>query len=126
MSTQVTLVGTISEPELRFIPNGSGLVNFSVKVTKPAKEGETRTASYFDVKAWGQLAENIAETFRQGDRVIVVGRIEQETWQDKETNAKKSKIVVTGVSVGPDLSYATAEVTRNERDEPKQKALASF
>lgn len=67
--------------------------SFSVAVTKKVKDKET--VSYFDCKAWNQQCKFIEQWFKKGDAILVTGEITQETWDDKETGAKRSKMVIT-------------------------------
>jgi len=87
---QVTIVGNLTrDPELRYTPNGSALVKFGVAVSRRFKDeatGQWKDAetSFFDVTAWRQLAENIAESLTQGSRVVVVGRLRTNQWETAE------------------------------------------
>jgi single-strand DNA-binding protein len=82
------------DPELRYTPSGQANAVFGVAVERRySKDGAwVSQTSFFDVKCWGDLAENVAESLCKGNRSMVVGRLEQETWQDKETQAKRSKV----------------------------------
>ncbi len=70
--------------------------------------------SFFDVTAWQQLAENVAESVQKGTRVIVTGRLDQRSWETQD-GEKRSKIEIVADEVGPSVRYATAAVTKNER-----------
>src|ERR671936_633324 len=78
---QVVIVGNLTrDPELRYTPNGSALVKFGVAVSRRYKDeatGQWKDAetSFFDVTAWRQLAENVAESLNQG-------RAAQTDWSD--------------------------------------------
>lgn len=67
--------------------------SFSVAVTK--KRGGKETVSYFDCKAWNKNCEFTKKYFKKGDAILVQGELEQETWDDKETGNKRSKVVIT-------------------------------
>jgi single-strand DNA-binding protein len=117
MSNQVVVTGTLqTDPELRFIPSGKAVANFCVRDTPPTVKGEKRDSSFFDVTVWGDLAEHVAASLEKGDRVIVNGKLEQQKWETKEGD-KRSKVVIVGWQVGPELSYTEAEVIRTEREE---------
>lgn len=86
----VTIIGNLTaDPELRFVPSGVAVANFSVahtprymdSVTNEWKDGE---ALFLRCNAWRDLAENIANTFVRGDRVIVTGKLKQRSWETKE------------------------------------------
>jgi single-strand DNA-binding protein len=66
------------------------------------------------VVCWRELAENVAASLVRGSRVIVVGRLEQRSWETPD-GEKRSKVEVVADEVGPSLRWATASVTKNER-----------
>src|SRR5947207_14874517 len=119
---QVTMVGNVPrDPELRYTPNGSALVKFGVAVSRRFKDeatGQWKDAetSFFDVTAWRQLAENVAESLTQGSRVVVVGRLRTNSWETAE-GEKRSKIEIEADEVGPSLRWATAKPERQGRAE---------
>jgi single-strand DNA-binding protein len=107
--TSVTVVGNLTrDPEERMTRNGETMLSFSVASSRRWKnkndEWEEET-SYFDVTAWSELARNTALSLRKGNRVIVVGRLKQESWEDK-SGEKKNKIVVIAEDIGPSLRKA--------------------
>ena len=72
--------------------------------------------SFFDVTCWSSLAENVAESVTKGARVIVHGRLDQQTW-DAPDGSSRSKVVIVADEVAPSLRWASAQVNRNERRE---------
>jgi len=85
------------DPELRFTPKGTAVADFAVAVNRVWKdaEGEKKeSVSFFDVTAWGNTAETIWQYFRKGKPILVQGRLEQETLDDKETNRKRSRVKI--------------------------------
>lgn len=117
----VTLVGNITrDPELRFTPSGQAVASFGMAVNRrwqnrSTQEWEEQT-SFFDVKCWAQLAENVAESLGRGARVVVTGRLEQRSWETEQGD-KRSKVEVVADEIAPSLRWATASVTKNERRE---------
>lgn len=115
----VNVVGNCtSAPELRYTPSGQAVATFGIAVNRRWQNRQTQeweeAVSFFDVAAWGQLGENVAESVQKGTRVIVAGRLEQRTWET-ETGDKRSKVEVVADEVGPSLKWATATVVRNDR-----------
>lgn len=115
----VTIVGNITrEPELRFTPTGQANTRFGVAVNRRWQDrnsGEWQEAtSFFDVVCWREMAENVSESLPKGARVLVTGRLEQRSYEDREGN-KRNVVEIIADEVGPSLRYATAAVTRNER-----------
>jgi single-strand DNA-binding protein len=115
----VELIGNLTrQPELRFTPNGAAVASFGLAVNRrwrnqQSNEWEEQT-SFFDVVCWRDLAENVAESLEKGARVIVVGRLEQRSWETQE-GEKRSKVEVIADEVGPSLRWATAQVSKTER-----------
>lgn len=116
----VTVVGNVTrDPELRFTPSGQAVATFGLAVNRKWKDRNDEwqeQVSFFDVTAWGQLGENVAESCPKGSRVVVTGRLEQRSWET-EGGDKRSKVEVIADEVGPSLRWATAHVTKNERRE---------
>lgn len=120
---QVTLVGTTGkDPELRFTGSGSAVASFSMAVNRRYQvSGEWKEeTSWFDVVAWGSLAENVAASVTKGTRVIVSGRLNQRSWESKE-GEKRYAVEVVADAIGPELRFATAEVARVERSQAESK-----
>ncbi len=115
----VELIGNITrDPELRFTPSGAAVANFGLAVNRRWMNRQTNQwdeqTSFFDVVCWRELAENVSESLIKGSRVMVVGRLEQRSWETQEGD-KRSKVEVVADEIGPSLRWATAQVTRNER-----------
>jgi single-strand DNA-binding protein len=114
----VTLVGNITDdPELRFTPSGAAVANFTVAVNRRFQrdgQWEDRLDGFFRCNCWRDMAENVAESLHKGARVVVVGRLQQRSWDDPEGN-KRSTIEVQVDEVGPSLRWATASVQKSRR-----------
>lgn len=123
--TQITIVGNAgSEPELRYTPTGSGVANFSVAVTprhfdKTSNTWSDGDTTWYRVNAWNQLAENVAESIRKGDRVIVLGSLENREWEDADGNTRHT-LEVRADAIGPDLMFASARVTKSARSKAEE------
>ena len=121
MDNTVTLVGNVTrDPELRYTPSGQAVATFGLAVNRrwqnrQSNDWEEQT-SFFDVKCWAQMAENVGESVQKGSRVVVSGRLEQRSWETDD-GAKRSKVEVVADEIGPSLRWATATVTKNERRE---------
>jgi len=121
MSNSVSIVGNLTrEPELRYTPSGAAVAKFGVAVNRSYnnRSGEkVEQTDFFDVTAWRELAENIAESLTVGSRVIVTGRLQQDRWEN-DSGEKRSKIFIVADEVGPSLRWATASVTKTTRGGP--------
>lgn len=129
MTTTVTVAGNITrDPELRFIASGAAVATFGVAVSSRRKDASGNwvdgDTSFFDVTCWRDLAENVAESLTKGVRVVVVGRLQQRTWETKDGD-KRSKVEVVADEVGVSLRWATVEIHRTERREPANYATGT-
>ncbi|MEI7546558.1 MAG: single-stranded DNA-binding protein [Actinomycetota bacterium] len=114
----VTLVGNVTkDPELRFTTGGRGVASFGIAVNRRYQVNNEwqEQVSFFNVVAWGTLGENVAASLNKGTRVIVTGRLEQRSWDDKD-GQKKSIVEVVADEIGPSLRWARAEVERIARE----------
>lgn len=115
----ITVVGNITrDPELRYTPTGQSNTRFGVAVNRRWQDrssGEWQEAtSFFDVVCWRELAENVSESLPKGSRVIVTGRLEQRSYDDRDGN-RRSVVEIIADEVGPSLRWASAEVRKNDR-----------
>jgi single-strand DNA-binding protein len=92
---QAVLLGNLTaDPDFKTLPSGQGAVRFSLALNRsyPDKEGQTvEVTTYLDVVAYGKLAEQVSERLTKGSRALVEGRIDNRTWDDKETGQRRSK-----------------------------------
>lgn len=107
---QVIIMGRLTrDPEQRTTPSGKTVVRFSVAVDR---QGSDDTADFFDVTAWEKLGELVVQYLSKGRRVLVQGRLRQDSWDDKETGKKRSRVEVVATDVtfldGPSGSSDTA------------------
>lgn len=118
MSSTMTLTGRLTgAPELRFSPSGVAVAAFTIVTSRRVKDQATgdwtdADTTFWECKAFKQLAENIVESLDKGMEVVAVGRAVQESWEDRQTGAKRSKIAVRIDCIGPSLRSATAKVTK--------------
>jgi single-strand DNA-binding protein len=115
----ITLVGNITDdPELRFTPSGLPVANFTVAVNRRFKNAngqwEDKLDGFFRCSCWRDMAENVAESLQKGTRVMVVGRLQEQRWEDQE-GGKRSRVEIQVDEVGPSLRWATASVQKSQR-----------
>jgi single-strand DNA-binding protein len=95
---KVILAGNLTrDPELRYTPKGSAVAKFTLAINRTWKSesGESKEeVSFVDIEAWGRQAEVIAQYMRKGRPLLVDGRLKQDTWEDKNTHQKQSKLKV--------------------------------
>ncbi len=121
MSNSVTVIGNLTrEPELRYTPSGAAVVKFGIAVNRSYNNrngDKVEQTDFFDVTAWRELGENVAESLTVGSRVIVTGRLQQDRWEN-DGGEKRSKIFIVADEVGPSLRWATASITKTTRGGP--------
>lgn len=115
----VTLVGAVvTEPELRFTPSGAALCGFTVVTKDRRKVGETwedKDPTFLRVTAWRRVAENVAESaLAKGQEVVVVGRLHQRDYDDRDGN-RRTSYEVNADAVAVSLAWNSVTVVRPER-----------
>jgi single-strand DNA-binding protein len=112
----VTKIGNLTaDPELRFSEKGTPYCRMRLAVSTPVKPGDwagERKTSYYDVTAFGTLAENATDSLGKGDRVLVTGRGEVRSWTGDDGTDHSEKVILAD-GLGPDLRWATATIARN-------------
>jgi len=119
----VHIVGNLTrEPELRFTPNGQATATFGIAVNRTWVDRQSQerreSTSFFDVVCWGGLAENAVASLARGNRVVVIGRLDQRTWETQE-GERRSKVEITAEEIAPSLRWATVHVNKGERRSPE-------
>jgi single-strand DNA-binding protein len=124
--TVITVVGNLTDdPELRFTPSGAAVANFTVASTprtfdKESQEWRDGDALFLRCSAWRQAAENIAESLRRGDRVIVQGRLRQRSYETAE-GEKRTVYEMEADEVGASVKFRTIKhgekTTRASRED---------
>lgn len=95
MYQQITLVGNLGrDPEMRYTASGVAVTSFSVAVNRSwtGQDGQRQEKTvWFRVAAWRGLAETCNQYLTKGQRVLVVGEVEEpNTWTDQEGNTRAS------------------------------------
>lgn len=121
----MTKVGNLTrDPELKFGASGTAYSTFVIAVDRPKVAGDwsgERVTDFYECVAFKQLAENVAESLEKGNRVIVAGDGELETYKDPDGNERTNKRIVCN-HVGAELRFATAQITKVKRQSAKTEA----
>src|SRR5688572_28120071 len=95
---KVILVGNLTrDPELRYTPKGTAVAKLGLAVNRQWKTdtGEAREeVTFIDIDAFGRNAEVIGQYCKKGKPLMIEGRLKYDTWDDKQTNQKRSKLSV--------------------------------
>ena len=121
LQTTVTFEGNIAaELELTYTPTGKHVVKFPVLVNRRRKDPDT--GEWVDGEptrhacvAFGTLGEHIAGSLGSGDRVLIVGNVVTDAWDDKDTGDKRTAQRVLVDAAGPSLRWVTARINKAQR-----------
>lgn len=95
---KVMLLGNLTrDPELRHTPKGSAVTDLGLALNRRVQDGNggwKKEVTFVDVTVWGNSAENAHKYLSKGRGVFVEGRLQMDTWDDKETGKKRSKLKV--------------------------------
>lgn len=95
---RVTVIGNLTrDPDLRKTASGRPVGGFRVAVNEryTTRDGEAREeVCFLDVEVWGRQAEACGDHLRKGASVFVDGRLRQERWEDRESGAPRSRLLV--------------------------------
>lgn len=94
---QVILMGRLTrDPEMRTTTTGKSIASFSIAVDRGGQDDQ---ADFFDVTAWEKLGELVNQYLSKGRRCLVQGRLRQDSWDDKETGKRRSRVEVVATDV---------------------------
>lgn len=100
---KVLLMGNLTrDPETRQLPSGTAVCSFSLAVNRRYRtaQGEDREETCFiDIETWGRQAETCGRYLKKGAPALVEGRLKQDRWQDRDTGASRSRILVHAMRV---------------------------
>jgi single-strand DNA-binding protein len=92
---RIILVGRLTrDPELRATPDGISVVRFTLAVDRGMRAGEERQTDFFDIVAFRQLADTVANYTTKGRLVLVEGRLQTRSYTDREGNRRKAYEVI--------------------------------
>lgn len=97
---KVILVGNLTrDPELSYTPGGAAICKFGIAMNERYKNKQTgedvEKVHFIDVTAWMKTAEMIAQYFHKGEPILIEGKLQQDRWEDANTQQKRSKVYVT-------------------------------
>ena len=116
MINKVIIKGNISnEVELKQTQGGTSVCSFNVAVNRYSKDPtETKKVDFFTVVAWGQKGEFVSKYFSKGKGIVVVGRLENREWQDKQGNKRISTEIIA-----EEIDFAGGEAKAEKKEEAK-------
>jgi single-strand DNA-binding protein len=97
---KVILLGNLTrDPEVRYTPKGSAVCDLGIAINRQytLDSGEKREeVTFVDVVLWSRLAEIAGEYLKKGRPIFIEGRLQLDTWDDKQSGQKRSKLRVIG------------------------------
>lgn len=84
------------DPEMRSTTTGKSIASFSLAVDRVGQDDQ---ADFFDITAWEKLGELANQYLSKGRRCLVQGRLRQDSWDDKETGKKRTRIEVVATDI---------------------------
>ena len=119
---KVLLLGNVTrDPEIRYTPKGSAVCDLGIAVNRnyTTDSGEKREeVTFVDVTLWGRTAEVAGEYLKKGRSVFIEGRLQMDTWDDKQTGQKRTRLRVVAENMqllGSRPSGSPAEATGESR-----------
>jgi single-strand DNA-binding protein len=128
---KVLLLGNVTrDPEVRYTPKGSAVCDLGIAVNRgyTTDSGEKREeVTFVDVTLWGRTAEVASEYLKKGRPVFIEGRLQMDTWDDKQTGQKRTRLRVVAENMqllGARPSGGAAEATgeRRQTTEPPKSS----
>lgn len=100
---KVMIIGNLTrDPEIKYTPKGTAIADIGLAVNRnyTTESGEKREETTFiDVTLWGRVAEIVGEYCKKGRPLFVEGRLQLDSWDDKQTGQKRSKLKVIGENI---------------------------
>ncbi|HEX8310267.1 MAG TPA: single-stranded DNA-binding protein [Chthoniobacteraceae bacterium] len=97
---KVMLIGNLTrDPEIKYTPKGTAIAELGLAVNRnyTTESGEKREeVTFVDIELFGRTAELAGEYLKKGRPVFIEGRLKLDTWDDKQTGQKRSKMRVVG------------------------------
>lgn len=99
---RVLIIGTLTkDPDLRYTPKGTAIADLSLAINRVWNDdGEKKEeVTYVEVTLWSSQAENANKFLKKGKSVFIEGRLKLDTWEDKNSGQRRSKLRVVGESM---------------------------
>ena len=100
---KVIIAGNLTrDPQVRFLTNERAVANFSLAINRRWRGGDGQQqeeTTFVEVEAWGRTAELVGQYLTKGRSALVEGRLKLDSWNDKETGAKRSMLRVVADTV---------------------------
>ena len=113
MLNHITIMGRLTrDPELRRTGSGIAVASFTVAVDRDfsGKDGGEKETDFIDCVAWRQTGEFVSKYFTKGRMIVVSGRLQIRSWNDKYGNKRRSaEVVADNCYFGDSKNSSTAD-----------------
>lgn len=135
---KVMIIGHLGkDPEVRYLPSGECVVNFSVATSEVWKDKETgeqkEQTEWHRISAFGKLAQIIAEYLRKGSKVYIEGKLKTRSWEDKgekkymtEIRAEQMQMLDGAKADGDQEHRQQQQPKSSQQSKPKQQQGGDF
>ena len=126
---KVMVIGHLGrDPEMRYTPSGRPVTTFTVAVSRSwnTADGERRTETeWFNIVAWGNLAEICKQYLHKGQQVYIEGRLQTRRWEDKEGQKHTNvEVVANEMMMLGDRRDSSNHSQESEQDDENSKPVA--
>ena len=121
---KVALIGNVTrDPELKYTPKGTAIADIGLAVNRtfqPEGGEKQEETTFVDITFRGKQAETIGKYVQKGASLFVEGRLQMDTWEDKQTGQKRSKLKV----IGEGFQFLGGKKTGDDQERPASRQVA--
>ena len=126
---KVMVIGHLGkDPEMRYTPSGRPVTTFTVAVSRSwnTADGERRSETeWFNIVAWGNLAEICKQYLHKGQQVYIEGRLQTRRWEDKEGQKHTNvEVVANEMMMLGDRRDSNKQKQESDEDEEQSEPMA--
>jgi single-strand DNA-binding protein len=126
---KILLMGNLTrDPEVSYSPKGTPIATLGLAINRVWADEEQRKHEevvFVDIMLWARLAEIAQEYLKKGSALFVEGHLKMDSWEDKQTGQKRSKLRVVGENMqflgkreGAETTSPRPALVRPERSQP--------
>ena len=110
---KVIIYGNLTrDPELKSLPSGSAVTNFSVATNRKWKDkdgGQKESVEFHNIVVFGRQAETVAQYMRKGSGILIEGRLQIRSWETDGVKKYRTEIVADRTQFGPKRQQSNQE-----------------
>lgn len=127
---KILLIGNLTrDPEVRYTPKGTAVGELGLAVNRRAPDGNggyNDETTFIDVTLWGNNAENAQKYLAKGRSVFIEGRLQLDSWEDKQSGQKRTKLKVVAEVLQFLGGGEKGEVSKAKSDTPPRNSRGGF